>query len=605
MKPKKKSKPSVKRLNAKLFKSEVTAYMKVCEGFNTPRSLACFMLAQAGEWDQLINLEISPDNYFSVSKFKDDHLVTSLMAKNPRLPLDIDREAVALDKFQSAEIWCKMTNRRLTLSSHGQSCPRETRLFRKLMQARKLIAKVLGPLSSTDLNFVEKSMRFGPGATTAVRGIDVVPSNKYAQLSSTTRLSDVVSKIPPNLWWEAAGRIFTCCDMSRLQFVPKNAKTDRTICTEPHLNIFYQLGVGKLLRKKLRKIGINLNDQAELNSFLAQKAYEWGLATIDLSAASDTIARVLVELLLPERWVHLLYLGRTDTTMLKDGERIHLEKWSSMGNGYTFELETLIFWALSQVAAGSGELVYAYGDDIICPQRHANAVVELLEFSGFRVNEEKSFLSGCFFESCGTDWFLGEDVRPVYFRAEVKSQEDLTDAQILNANQLRRYSHSEMGGYDYCDVRFLPSWLVFYNQTARSERLHIPDHQGDGGFIENLDRATPTWSRDLQSWRCKQRTRKLKTRTPRSPEGYLLACTHRKEHIAPTEWLARIPIWYSYKADLTTFPEIPTFTIRNKGSRGKLNVSVRFFHETLRGRMGIAQHTWLTTCSWPNLGPWL
>jgi hypothetical protein len=91
-----------------------------------------------------------------------------------------------------------------------------------------------------------------------------------------------------------------------------------------------------------------------------------------------------------------------------------------MGNGYTFALETLIFYSLAWstcVALGLPTSdVSSYGDDIIVPTGAYNALIGVLKCLGFVPNREKSFGDGPFRESCGKDYFRGIDVRPVYIK---------------------------------------------------------------------------------------------------------------------------------------------------------------------------------------------
>jgi hypothetical protein len=90
-----------------------------------------------------------------------------------------------------------------------------------------------------------------------------------------------------------------------------------------------------------------------------------------------------------------------------DGESFMLEKFSSMGNGYTFELESTIFagCVFACVPPSRWDDCSVYGDDLIVPQKYADRLVDCLETFGFKVNHKKSCLAGRFFESCGTDWF--------------------------------------------------------------------------------------------------------------------------------------------------------------------------------------------------------
>jgi len=95
---------------------------------------------------------------------------------------------------------------------------------------------------------------------------------------------------------------------------------------------------------------------------------------------------------------------------------VNLQKFSSMGNGFTFELETLIFSHVASVAGGltPGVDCFVYGDDIIVPSEKADDVLSALRFCGFTPNRTKTFTSGPFRESCGGDFYGGVAVRPFY-----------------------------------------------------------------------------------------------------------------------------------------------------------------------------------------------
>jgi hypothetical protein len=126
--------------------------------------------------------------------------------------------------------------------------------------------------------------------------------------------------------------------------------------------------------------------------------------------------------------------------MRVEGRWIKLEQFSSMGNGYTFELETIIFMALCHEALLGvgippipGYNLYVFGDDIIVPTDGVRAVTAVLEFCGFKLNEKKSFSKGSFRESCGGDYFNGFAVRPYHIKEIPKTPEDF----IKLANGLR------------------------------------------------------------------------------------------------------------------------------------------------------------------------
>jgi hypothetical protein len=213
---------------------------------------------------------------------------------------------------------------------------------------------------------------------------------------------------------------------SRFLTVPKSAKTDRCIAAEPTGNGFLQQGVHSYMRRRLKRFGIDLDDQS-INQQKAQDAFFCELSTLDLSAASDTIARELVYHLLPLDWALFLDSLRSPETLVK-GEWIRTEKFASMGNAFCFELETLIFWALASsvdTVSGSVDGVTVYGDDIIVERKNFESTVEILETCGFTINKKKSFKDGNFFESCGKHFHCGREVTPIYQKEVVRHPSEL------------------------------------------------------------------------------------------------------------------------------------------------------------------------------------
>jgi hypothetical protein len=200
-----------------------------------------------------------------------------------------------------------------------------------------------------------------------------------------------------------------------------------------------QRGAGLYMRDRLKRSGVDLGNQG-LNQQLARAAQRFNLATLDLSNASDTLSIETVFAFLPIDWAMFLDDLRSKETRIAGNWR-KLEKFSSMGNGFTFELETLIFYCLAYASAKVDDLnpfwVTAYGDDIIVPREAYDTVVDALSFFGFSVNSEKSYKEGPFFESCGKHYFNGHDVTPVYQKAEV---DDGLHERIRFFNRLTRLS---------------------------------------------------------------------------------------------------------------------------------------------------------------------
>jgi hypothetical protein len=456
---------------------ELTTTLKLCKSVNTPRSIAVFMLLDNAQYEDYLNLELTADNYLENqhNKFADDYLVTSVLAKSINLPLNIDRKAVSLAKFREAEEMCKATNLRLScLTSHEEPS--------FVNEVRRMIGRILGPLNSNALNFIEKSMKFGPGATTVTRGKGTCLSENFdSRIELTQELYPYARSIMGEQWSNSI-KEFDIVPGSKFTTVSKNAKTDRGICTEPPLNMFCQLGVGAFIRKRLRIFGLDLKKGQSLNGQLAGLAKKLNLCTIDLSMASDTIAYQVIKLLIADDWFKLLCTFRSPCCFV-DGEFISLEKFSSMGNGFTFELETLVFYSIVLISCDTDRWhhVATYGDDIICPQEHSGEVIKNLEFLGFSVNNDKSFLAGNFFESCGQDYFNGIDVRPFFLRQKKKSH---LPYPLQIANLIRLYSHSRGAGF-YCDAKFKSVWLDTFKLIPKFWKVRVPAIFGDQGVISS------------------------------------------------------------------------------------------------------------------------
>lgn len=219
---------------------------------------------------------------------------------------------------------------------------------------------------------------------------------------------------------------------SRITTVPKNYKTDRTIAIEPTMNVYLQLGVDGIIRRRLKtRWNYDIDDQVPNQNGARTGSLDNSLSTLDLSGASDTISLDLVARLLPDDWFYYLMSYRCHTGTWDD-EIFNFAKFSSMGNGYTFALETLIFGAVVRwcykkhfgYPPKQGKTL-VYGDDIVVPTEIASLVSEVLEMLGFLVNSEKSFTDGPFRESCGGDYFHGILVTPVKLKRKVETAMDL------------------------------------------------------------------------------------------------------------------------------------------------------------------------------------
>jgi len=451
---------------------------------NTPRALTVHLLIENEEFGQLVNLKVDPAHYDNPDHFWLDYQVTELLRKCADLPTGIDTKAVALEGFHAAERQCAQTNFRLQpILENLPMGALEYRAWDFSRDAKRLVTEILGHLPMT----LDRS-RFGPGATFTDKGrLTTVPHKMQSQPSVTSDAKVFESFWTETSWFRALAQEFP--DRSaplvvrgnRFTTVPKDATKDRGIAIEPSLNVFFQLGVGSLLRSRLSKFGIDLDEGQSTHRRMACEASQTGqLATIDLSSASDTVCTNLVKLLLPSHWYEVLNSLRSPTTDV-DGRTHHLQKFSSMGNGFTFELETLLFTAICHqaiVATGATPIVgvnfSVYGDDIIVPTESAAEVLAYLGFFGFKANQRKTFVDGPFRESCGGDFFKGIAVRPFYLKEIPSTAEDW----ISFANGIRRSASQQLP--EFFDPRFKKTWFKILDQIPTAIRkLRGPVSLGD------------------------------------------------------------------------------------------------------------------------------
>lgn len=212
---------------------------------------------------------------------------------------------------------------------------------------------------------------------------------------------------------------------------------------------------------------------------MAKRAYSKALATIDLSSASDSLTTELVRQLVSPDWYEVLAALRSPKTFI-DGASHSNAMISSMGNGYTFELESLVFYSLVRAVqceydelAGIVEplttTVGVYGDDLIVDRRHTRVLISLLGWCGFKVNAKKTFIEGALFESCGKHYYCGLDVSPFFLREPFADVSDL----ILALNQLRSWMiRTEIDLYEHVSntvtYSFFEVWSKFKKLVPRS-----------------------------------------------------------------------------------------------------------------------------------------
>jgi len=416
--------------------------------------------------------------------------------------------------------------------------------------------------------------KHGPGATAD----KLVGNNKFNLRTWTERLEEIFPAgeniIPSPSYYDELDSVHFLEPGSELPVrvisVPKTLKTPRIIGIEPTAMQYSQqalkaeitIGVQK---SNLLNALIGFDDQIPNQALAHEGSLTGSLATLDLSEASDRVSNQLVRTML-RRWPHLhkaVDASRSRKADVPGHGVVRLAKFASMGSALTFPIEAMVF--LTIICLGIEESlrtplshqdlldlrgkVRVYGDDIIVPVEHVRSVITMLETFGFRVNDRKSFWNGKFRESCGREYYAGEDVSIVRVRTmPPTSPKDATrviswvstrnqfyfagywqtcswlDEAITNV--IHHYPvvaptsrvqgrHSFLGyetqGYDkflhrplvkgYVETSVLPSisldgtgaLLKFHLKSAMNERLHSSGGHGaqpgiDGGHLERSGR---------------------------------------------------------------------------------------------------------------------
>lgn len=355
----------------------------------------------------------------SIEAFRTCTQIIAFFSKNVDFSDNTSCTEAAMKRFYEAEMLCKITNKRL---KYFRTNPSRDKFGEVKREIRNIISNLLGN-PKRFLDSIPSRIRITSGATEDSDRAHSLPFLKFRKVVSCTPGS-IPFVVALSRYHSVPVRVRTV-EANRIVLVPKNAKTHRTIAAEPHGILPFQLAVDSYIKDRLLFWKVDLSSQL-LNQQLALEGSRTGsYATIDLSMASDTMSLELVRDLFPPQWVEIFTRLRSSfyKGMFGYGE---YHKFSSMGNGYTFTLETTIFTAVVRALGISAYAVY--GDDIVVPTEQASEVISVLRHLGFRTNPDKTFLTGPFRESCGADYYDGTAVRPFF----VKRHRNLSKTDIAH-----------------------------------------------------------------------------------------------------------------------------------------------------------------------------
>nr|URG16493.1 MAG: RNA dependent RNA polymerase [Leviviridae sp.] len=341
---------------------------------------------------------------------------------------------------------------------------------------------------SLDYNLLMDLWRFGPGAANGIRGTHAADKIQQDMTCTDSCVPLVVRLRRNNAYFfghDFANKKlgYVVIQGSRLTTVPKNETVERTIAIEPSGNMALQLAAGRYLEMALCYIGLDITCQQPKNKLMALRGSKDGsIATIDLKEASNMVSIELVRQLMPPSWVDLLMAVRSPEIDVPGYGWTQLNMISTMGNGFTFPLMTLMLCSLIyayRAQRGGPNLridwssTCVFGDDIIVPTHEYTGICEVLHQAGLVVNHDKSYHEGPFRESCGGDYWNGYDVTPFYAKSLANDRHVYT---VINQV------------YEWCARHniLLYRSLIFLRQCLRGKVHVIPEwHNPDEGVLSS------------------------------------------------------------------------------------------------------------------------
>jgi hypothetical protein len=225
---------------------------------------------------------------------------------------------------------------------------------------------------------------------------------------------------------------------SRFKFVPKTWAKARGICIESFEVQWLQQAIRRSITKHLERHPfyskrITLNDQST-NAWMAiMSSVSKTFATLDMSEASDRVARELVMKIFASHDEFVTILEALSTKWIEPPREagkgfkgmLSTNKFAPMGSALCFPIMSLVHMflirAIIQLYAPKlphlhSTNVFVYGDDLVLPSSCVHLVYEWLPKFGMKLNETKSFYHSHFRESCGTHAYYGHDITPTYVR---------------------------------------------------------------------------------------------------------------------------------------------------------------------------------------------
>lgn len=381
-------------------------------------------------------------------------------------------------------------------------------VFRVLQRARSIVKEVLGPY---DRDEHISCCRIGRNATVGnpklhayldVKGLESPVTGSVEMLKWLKSVKDEPSSTgsPLSIFLNRAWANVQVVSTLALSFVDKSYKAFRLIIVNTWVGAFYTKGLGVMIERRLaaardgsRSAKLDIRFTADIHAELARLGSIKGHnVTLDLSSASDLFTIALICKLVPREWFNVLRLGRIATATYK-GRRFHMTSFMTMGNGYTFPLQTLLFYALIRACRDLSEMsgrVSVYGDDCIFPRKLYPIVRHLFGKLNFKINFDKTFYHGNFRESCGSDFFHGENVRPYSY----EGTDEICDP-IHYAAFLYQICNGLLSRWEKEDIPRTYAWLLHEVHRTQGVIFQVPPDYPDYSGLRVKFITVDLWTR--------------------------------------------------------------------------------------------------------------
>jgi hypothetical protein len=410
----------------------------------------------------------------SVGRFKRTKQVDAFLKKfrfEHDAYTDDELSARTLEKFLEEQI---RLHRPMPLKLSG---------FKVCQRARKIAHRILGECPGQE---VIENVQFGKkssiGCPFALAYLDVKLSDDEAFTGTSPSTAVFLEQVLPgdSVLQRILKRfgnfksIKKQLSMTHLNLVevPKTWDKYRLITPLTLLGLFLSYGVGRVVTKRLKDAGLNIAKLQEVHRSLV-KGYSRSRshATADLSAASDSITSELLNRILPRPWYNLIKKTFVRNLNVSDSSFSSVSVLP-MGNGATFPVETLVFYCIIKAI---GELTgikgtfSVYGDDLIYPSALHSFVTAVFPQLHLKLNVDKTFVSYPFRESCGSDFYRGQDVRPYFLKGNA---EDLT--RVRYEAFLYKVYNGLTRRWDPLEIRGTLTWILSELSMVTDRILRVP-----------------------------------------------------------------------------------------------------------------------------------